>query len=79
VAKPVVDGIERALEGRASVYRLNLSSGEAVEVAGYYGIRGLPTLLVFDGQGQPVLRQVGRMQKDAILSAVAAIETSIVD
>jgi len=79
MAKPVVDGLERELRGRAAVYRLNVSSAETVEVAGYYGLRGLPTLLVLDGQGELVLRQVGRLQKDAVLSAVAEIEASKTD
>lgn len=79
MAKPVVDGLERELRGRAAVYRLNVSSAETVEVAGYYGLHGLPTLLVLDGQGELVLRQVGRLQKDAVLSVVAEIEASKTD
>lgn len=52
--------------------RLSAMSREGAELAGRYGVRGLPTLIVFDGQGQPVLTEVGRLQRDAVLKAVAA-------
>ena len=52
--------------------RLSALSREGAELAGRYGVRGLPTLIVFDGQGQPVLTEVGRLRRDAVLEAVAA-------
>lgn len=73
MAKPVVDGIERSLAGSGTrVARLSAMSREGAALAGRYGVRGLPTLIVFDGQGQPVLTEVGRLRRDAVLDAIAA-------
>ena len=71
VAKPVVDGIEQALEGRASVYRVNITSADGRQLAGHYGIRMLPTLIVVDGQGEAVLQQTGHLNKAAVLEAIS--------
>lgn len=73
MAKPVVDGIERSLAGSETrVARLSAMSQEGAALARRYGVRGLPTLIVFDGQGQPVLTEIGRLQRDAVLGAVTA-------
>ena len=69
-----MDGIERGLAGRARVVRLNALSVEGRELAARWGIRGVPTLIVFDGKGETVLRQVGRLQKDTVLRVLAQIE-----
>jgi len=71
VAKPVVDGIEQALEDSAPVYRLNTNSAEGRRIASRFGLRFLPTLVVVNGEGEPILTQVGRLNKDAVLEAVA--------
>lgn len=71
VAKPVVDGIEQALQGSVVVYRLNSNSAAGRKLASRFAIRFLPTLIVVDGAGQPILTQVGRLNKDAVLQAVA--------
>jgi len=69
-----VDGIERELAGRARVVRLNMLSAEGRELAMRWGVRGVPTLIVLDGRGETILRQVGRLQKDAVLEVMAQIE-----
>lgn len=69
-----MDGIERELAGRARVVRLNVLSAEGRELAVRWGVRGVPTLIVFDGKGETILRQVGRLQKDAVLQVLAQIE-----
>ena len=70
MAKPVVDGIEREL-GQARLVRLNVGSKKGGEIAGRYAVRRVPTLYVIDGQGEPVLWQVGRIDKKSVLDAVA--------
>ena len=72
MAKPVVDGIEREVTD-ARFYRLNTMSRTGMQLARAYGARGLPTLLVLDGQGETVLRQVGRVDKEAVLQAVSGL------
>ena len=59
MAKPIVNGIERDLKGRARVVRLNLLSRVGREVAGAYGVAAVPTTLVFDGAGDVRYRQEG--------------------
>lgn len=70
IAKPVVDGIERELADRARVVRLSMATRTAQTVADLFGVRAVPTLIVFDGNGQPVLTQVGRLGKAAVLDAI---------
>ena len=54
--------------------RLTVLSAEGRELAARWGIRGVPTLILFDGRGEAILRQVGRLQKDVVLKALAQIE-----
>jgi thioredoxin-like negative regulator of GroEL len=71
LTKPVVDGLERDLKGRAAVLRLDLLSGVGRDAASQYGVKAVPTTLVFDGNGQVVLRQVGSVDAGAIRAQVA--------
>jgi thioredoxin-related protein len=73
VAKPVVDRLEEELEGRAEVLRVNAFSRLGGSLAGRYGVRGVPTLLVFDGNGQVVYAQTGLPDRQAIDTAVAGV------
>jgi thioredoxin-related protein len=50
--------------------RVSVGSSIGRQLAGRYGLRGVPTLLVFDGSGAVVLRQVGRVSKESVLWAV---------
>lgn len=51
MAKPVVDRIETQLDGKAKVIRLDVTSSVGKEAAVAYGVRGVPSLLVVDGNG----------------------------
>ena len=70
MAKPVVDGLEREMEGRAQVLRLNVTDGVGGQLAARYGVRGVPTFVLLDGDGQLVLAQVGMPNREEILTAV---------
>ncbi len=35
-----------------------------------YGVRAVPTLILFDATGAPVLRQVGRIHGDQVLALI---------
>ncbi len=76
MAKPVVDRLERALEGRSAVIRLDVMSSLGLTVARMYGVRATPTLLVFDGAGNIIHRQVGIPNADAVLVAVGELAGS---
>jgi thioredoxin-like negative regulator of GroEL len=70
VAKPVVDGIAQDLEGKARVLRLNVMDEVSAQAARRYGVRALPTFVVFDGQGQVVDIQIGVPDRAAIVTRV---------
>jgi thioredoxin-related protein len=76
VAKPIVDGIERDLEGRAQVIRLSVISEVGSQVARRYGVRGVPTLIVFDGEGNLVDQIIGVPSRDAIVERVNGLLAS---
>jgi len=71
MAKPIVDGLERELEGQARVVRLSILSQAGQEAAQRYDVRGAPTFLVFDGQGNLIERQVGFPDRSKIKALVA--------
>ncbi len=73
MARPVVDRLERELEGRAEVLRVPLLSPLGTTLARRYGIAGVPTVLVFDGAGQVIYRQGGMPDRQAISAAVDSV------
>jgi thioredoxin-related protein len=70
LAKPVVDGIERDLEGEAEVLRLGVTNGVGRELAIRYGVRSVPTLVLLNGNGDVVLKQAGLPRRGEIVAAV---------
>jgi len=68
VAKPIVDGLEKDLEGTGRVIRLNLLSDIGRQAAARYDVRSLPTTLLFDGDGNLVHRQTGLPDRDEFLT-----------
>jgi thioredoxin-like negative regulator of GroEL len=69
----MVDGLERALVGRAQVLRLDAWRGAGRQAAGRYNVRGVPTFIVFDGDGQPVYHQVGLPNKEEIMERIETL------
>ncbi|MGD9374480.1 MAG: thioredoxin family protein [Anaerolineae bacterium] len=74
MAKPVVDRLERDLEGEARVLRLSVWGSVGRELAARYGVRGVPTFLLFDGTGQMVHRQVGKLDADRVKAEIDSLE-----
>ena len=69
MAKPIVDGLERQLGADVQVIRLNVLQRNNRNVLAEYGVRVMPTLLVLDGCGNVVERQVGIVRPAAVLTA----------
>ncbi len=59
MAKPSVDGLERATQGRLNVVRVDVETPSATLVANRYGYQYTPTYILVDRQGREVWRQVG--------------------
>ena len=73
MAKPIVDGLEKKLAGKATVIRLDVMSQVGRQAAAYYGVRGIPTLVVVDGNGQSVYNQVGILRPAQVVEQVEAM------
>jgi hypothetical protein len=73
LAKPVVDGIERELEGKAQVVRLSVMDGVGGQLALRYDARGVPTMVVLDGAGEVVYAKIGSPNRGEILAAVKGL------
>ncbi|MCX7856167.1 MAG: thioredoxin family protein [Anaerolineae bacterium] len=71
MAKPAVDRLERELNGTAKVLRINIMDQAGLVLAREYGVRAVPTFIVFDGNGQVVYAQAGLPDRAAIRAAVA--------
>jgi thioredoxin-related protein len=72
VAKPIVNGIEKDLKGRAEVIRLDLLSRVGREVAATYGVSVAPTTILFDGEGNSTFRTEGLPNRKAFVERASA-------
>jgi len=70
LAKPVVDGLERDLQGKVQVLRLGVMDKVGGQLALHYGVRGVPTLVLLDGAGEVALRQTGVLDRAEVMGAV---------
>jgi hypothetical protein len=73
VAKPIVDGLEGDLKGRARVLRLNILDSVGMQAARRFGVRAVPAFFVVDGQGGVVDAQVGIPNRDKLGAQVSAL------
>ena len=65
---PIVDEIAKDFEGRIKVFKLNTDENPAI--ASQYGIRSIPTLMVFKG-GEKVDTVVGAVPKPTLAGTIA--------
>jgi thioredoxin 1 len=64
---PSVEAVAEEIQGRASFYKMNVDENPVVPDK--YGIRGIPTLILFKG-GVEQERIVGAVSRDAISKVV---------
>ena len=69
-AKPIVDGIEKDLQDRAEVVRVNAGGSLGKELAAQYGVMGVPTTVVLDGTGAVIYQQAGIPSRKKIVDMV---------
>lgn len=71
-AKPIVNGIEKDLEGTARVIRLDIASDLGRAAAGRHGVTSVPTTLVLDGGGDVVHRETGVPDRGEVVARAKA-------
>ncbi len=64
---PIIEQVAGKVAGRARVAKVNVD--EAPQTASRFGIRSIPTLIVFK-EGKPVQTFVGVQQDSALVSAI---------
>ena len=64
---PILNDVAAATEGSAKIYKLNVD--EQQEIAAKYGIRNIPTMILFK-DGKEVERIIGVKPKDVIVSSI---------
>ena len=74
-AKPIVDGIERDYESRLMVIRLNVQEPAGRELAERFRFRTTPTFILFDPEGEQLLRSVGAVDPIQVRSALEASDS----
>jgi thioredoxin-related protein len=73
MAKPIVDGIEKDLEGTAKVIRLSVTTQVGNQMAQRYGVRGVPTIVVLDGEGEVITVSVGVPDRASLVAQVQGL------
>ena len=64
---PILDEVSRDYDGRVQVAKLNVDDNQ--EVAAKYGIRGIPTLMLFKG-GNVEATKVGALSKSQLTAFI---------
>jgi thioredoxin-related protein len=72
-----VDRLERDLEGEVRVLRLSALSSVGRQLVARYGVRGVPTFLLFDGAGEMIHYQVGRLDAGRIKQEIDGLGRSL--
>ncbi len=67
---PIIDEISQEYDGKAVVGKVDVDANQ--EFAAKYGVRNIPTVLVFQG-GEVVGRQVGVAPKQTYTDAIDAL------
>ena len=65
-----MDRLEGDLQGEAQVLRLSAFSTVGRQIAGRFGVRAVPTFLLFDGAGNMVHSQAGRLDANRMKAEI---------
>ena len=68
---PIIEELAANYEGRAVIGKYNVDDGDELSVE--YGIRNIPTLLLFDKDGNMVDKHVGTITHDALTAKIDAL------
>ena len=70
---PIVNGLEDEFEGQATVVSLNVGEVENEELQQEYGLRGHPTFVILDEEGQIAQRLIGPQTAVALRDALELV------
>lgn len=65
-----MDGIEQAFSGKAEVIRLNVDEPENERIQQSYGVRGHPSVVIIDENGQVNERFFGAASTESLQQAL---------
>ena len=68
-AKPIVDGIENDLEGKAEVIRLNMLTAIGQEIGKRFNVQAVPTTVILNKAGDVSYRHAGIPNRKKIVAA----------
>jgi thioredoxin-like negative regulator of GroEL len=68
-----VDRLEKDLGDQVQVLRLSVSSEAGRAAAARYGVRAVPTFVIFDGDGLPVAQSSGLPSRSAMKAQLALL------
>jgi thioredoxin-like negative regulator of GroEL len=68
--KPIVDGLSTEFEGRAAVVQLNAAVPANEALQARYNVRGHPSFVVLDADGQAVQRFFGPQTEELLRQAL---------
>jgi len=68
---PILNEVAEATDGTATIYKLNVD--EQQQVAPQYGIRSIPTMILFK-DGKEVERIVGVKSKEAVIASINKVQ-----
>lgn len=74
IAKPIVNGFEKEMAGSVDVVHLSLLSAAGREIGGRYGVKVVPTSLLFNNQGELIQRVNGVPKKEDLISQIRGRE-----
>jgi len=69
-AKPIVDGLEKELEGKLVVLRFDVQDPRHKDIVETYRVRGTPTFVLLDAGGAEVWRSVGSLDAQQVRNLV---------
>ncbi len=70
---PIVNGLEQEFTGRATVVRLNAADPEHIQLQERYLVRGHPSFVILDANGEAVQTFVGAQPAETLSAALEAV------